>query len=588
LCAAAVAGFAYCWRVGSAIEIFYAASVRSMSASWHDFFYAAFDPAGTVSIDKLPGALWIQALAVRLLGVHPWVIDLPQAIEGILTVLVLYRAVRRLAGPGPAVAAAWVLAISPATVTLDRGNISDTLLVLLLVLAANSVVSALVKGRFRHVVFAGIWVGLAFQAKMIEAWLVVPALAVAYLVASRSSVRSKILAVVAMGISVVVVSLSWMTLVSLTPASQRPYVDGSQSDSVFEQVFDYNGFGRVGQLTPNQELGQTLGIGFLTAAPPGPAWNRLLTRAYGRDTGWLLPLALLIAVLGLIFTRRRIGSDLVFGGILLWGTWLVILAVVFSSTAINSYYLGALSPAIAALVGIGAKLAWERRQESTTRWIVLAAVLLSACYGWWLIPSAGTGVQEWFRPALLGVAVAAAVYCLLAMSNIGLRGAFTTSIVLSTVTLIFVPLVASVSVVTNDLGAFDTPFQPVETTTFLNAFFGAPLDIGSTLPEIESVRHGAPDLMATQTSVLAAPYIFSTGDEVLPIGGYTGTIPEPTLTALESMVATGQFELVLAGPSTSDPRVAWIAAHCIDLPQPKPVANRVTPILRAYYCERSS
>jgi 4-amino-4-deoxy-L-arabinose transferase-like glycosyltransferase len=205
--------------MGSSIEIFYAASVRSMSASWHDFFYAAFDPAGTVSIDKLPGALWIQALAVRAFGVHTWVVDLPQAVEGILTVLVLYRAVRRLAGPGPGVAAAFVLAISPATVTLDRGNISDTLLVLLLVLAANSVVSSLVTGNLRHLLVAGLWVGLAFQAKMIEAWFVVPALAIAYLVASRTSIASRVLQVAAMGVVVIVVSLSWMTLVSLTPAS---------------------------------------------------------------------------------------------------------------------------------------------------------------------------------------------------------------------------------------------------------------------------------------------------------------------------------------------------------------------------------
>ncbi len=383
-----------------------------------------------------------------------------------------------------------------------------------------------------------------------------------------------------------------MTLVSLTPASQRPYVDGSQNDSVFEQVFDYNGFGRVGQLSPNQELGRTLGIGFLTAPTPGPAWNRLLIRAYGRDTGWLLPVALLIVVLGLLFARRRTESDLVFAGILLWGTWLVILVVVFSTTAINSYYLGALSPAVAALLGIGGKLAWERRQAPATRWVVLAAVLVSAGYGWWLVPSAGTGVPVWLRPALVGVAVAAVVYSMIAMSTSRLRGAFMASIVLSIVTLVLVPVVASVSAVTNDLGAFDTPFQPIETTEFLNAFFGAPLDTGSTLPTIESARRGAPDLMATQTSVLAAPYIFATGDEVLPIGGYTGTVPEPSVSTLESMVAAGQFHLVLTGPMTTDPRVAWIAAHCINLPPPKqPAGNggpRVVQVVHAYYCLRSS
>jgi len=175
---AVVAGVANGWRMGSSIEIYYAAAVRSMSASWHDFAYGAFDPAGTISVDKLPGALWVQALSVRLFGFHTWALALPQVVEGAVTVLVLYRVVRRLSGVGAALVAAAVLAASPAAVTLDRGNISDTLLVLLLVLAADALVGSLVTGSGRGVLLAGLWVGLAFQAKMLEAWLVVPALAV--------------------------------------------------------------------------------------------------------------------------------------------------------------------------------------------------------------------------------------------------------------------------------------------------------------------------------------------------------------------------------------------------------------------------
>jgi hypothetical protein len=162
----------------------------------------------------------------------------------------------------------------------------------------------------------------------------------------------------------------------------------------------------VGQLSPNQEVGQTLGIGFLTADKPGPAWNRLLTHAYGRDTGWLLPEALLVVALGIVLTRRRIRSDLVFAGILLWGTWLVILVVLFSTTAINSYYLASLTPAIAALIGIGGKLAWEHRESVATRMVVLGSVLLTAAYCWWLVPRSGTGVPGWLRTAVVAVAVA--------------------------------------------------------------------------------------------------------------------------------------------------------------------------------------
>ena len=181
----------YGWRLGSSMEIFYGAADRSMSMSWHNFFFAAFDPAATISIDKLPGAFWIQALSVRLFGAHTWSLALPQVVEGVLSVLVLYRAVRRCAGPVAGIVAAGVLGISPATVTLNRGNVADSLLVLLLVLAADSLVSAVRTGRLTSLVMAGVWVGLAFQAKMVEAWLVLPALVVAYLVAGgpRPSLR---------------------------------------------------------------------------------------------------------------------------------------------------------------------------------------------------------------------------------------------------------------------------------------------------------------------------------------------------------------------------------------------------------------
>jgi len=189
---AALAGLLYAWVMGQdTLEYYYAAADRSMSMSWHNFIFGAFDPAGTSTVDKLPGALWIQALSVRAFGLHTWAIILPQVIEGILTVLVLYRAVTGLAGPAAGLIAALVLAVSPATVALDRENISDSLLILLLVLAADAVSGAIAglaagdagqdAGTLGRLILAGFWVGLAFQAKEIEAWMVLPALGLAYL-----------------------------------------------------------------------------------------------------------------------------------------------------------------------------------------------------------------------------------------------------------------------------------------------------------------------------------------------------------------------------------------------------------------------
>src|ERR1700733_8828538 len=210
---AVVAPLADAWgRAGASVEPFYGAAARSMSESWHDFIFGAFDPAGTVTVDKLPGALWLQALSLRVFGFHIWALILPQVVEGVLTILVLYRAARRLAGPAAGLTAAAVLAVTPVTVLLGRGNVSDSLLILLLVLAADATSAALLSGALPRVLLAGVWVGLASQAKMIQTGLALPALAAAYLLAAPAArLRTRCAHVALAGLVTVVISLSWMT-----------------------------------------------------------------------------------------------------------------------------------------------------------------------------------------------------------------------------------------------------------------------------------------------------------------------------------------------------------------------------------------
>ena len=218
-----------------------------MSQNWHDFFFGAFDPWGTVSVDKLPGAFWLQALSVRLFGFHIWAMVLPQAIEGTLTVLVLYRAVRRVGGAGAGLVAAAALATTPVTILLNRGNISDSLLILLLVLAADATTSAFMTGRLQPLVLAGVWVGLAFQAKMLQAWVVLPALFLAYILAAPVASLERRVGQVALSL-LAVVAVSLELDVRRLPRSRRtdrPYVDGSCNNSVFSQVFLYNGADRL-------------------------------------------------------------------------------------------------------------------------------------------------------------------------------------------------------------------------------------------------------------------------------------------------------------------------------------------------------
>ena len=588
LAVTALAALAYSWHVGSTIEIYYAAAVRSMSQSWHNFFFGAFDPAGTVTVDKLPGALWLQALSVRLFGFHVWSIMLPQAVEGALTVLVLYHAVRRLAGPLAGLLAVLVLAAYPATVTLDRGNIPDSLMILLLVLAADSTVTAIRTGRWRSAVLAGVWVSLAFQAKMLEAWLVIPALGVAYLVAAHGPLVARLGRVAVTGATTAVLSLSYMTLVALTPASSRPYVDGSTTDSIFHQVFVYNGFSRAGQPSPNQVLGQTLGTPLFSQAEPPPAWNRLFTGGYGHDTAWLVPAALVALVAVMVARRRAPRTDLVRAGALLWGAWLVVLGIVFTvSTTMNSYYAGALTPAVAGLLGLGGALAWERRRQATAALTVAATVLVTVGYAAWLLPPAGTGLPTWLAPTTvaLGLMAAAALVVLVRARRAERRASLLAPVAaaLAATALLLVPAAASASVVANALGPFDTPFQPVIVTTVLHHVF-APTPTPAGLAQLQAVRRGAPYLMAAQTSAVASPFIYATGEEVLPLGGYTGTVPTPTAAALRSMIAAGLFHLALIASPGATASAGYIAAHCLHVPQPHGGASVVAPKLRIYYC----
>ncbi|MGH8988895.1 MAG: hypothetical protein ACRDXC_09930, partial [Acidimicrobiales bacterium] len=253
--------------------------------------------------------------------------------------------------------------------------------------------------------------------------------------------------------------------------------------------------------------------------------------------------------------------------------------------------LGALSPPIGVLIAVGAGLAWDRRRAPSARVVAAGMVLGSAAYAWWLMPSAGTGVAGWIGPAAfsLGVLGAAGVIVTLARAQGLLR---TTSIAalgalgVLAVGGVLVPAVASATIVANNLGAFDTPFQPVAATRFLDAFFGAPLDVVALVPRLEKVRKGAPYLMAVQSSVLASAFVFATGQEVLPLGGYTGTQPEPPLRELAHMVARGDFHLVLAPGGSRLPQVVWISRHCLGLRTTE--ATSVLGPLRAFYCEPSS
>jgi len=561
----------------ASVEPFYGAAARSMSESWRDFIFGAFDPAGTVTVDKLPGALWAQALSLRIFGFHIWALVLPQVAEGVLTILVLYRAVRRLAGPAAGLTAAAVLAVTPITVLLGRGNVSDSLLILLLVLAADATSAALLTGSLRQLLLAGVWVGLAFQAKMIQAWLVLPALAAAYLLAAPAArLRTRCAHVALAGLVTAVVSLAWMTAVSLVPSQDRPYVDGSRDDSVYTQVFDYNGLGRLtgnwatvaGPPSPlvvaARENGQ-----LLTAETIGikPGWHRLLAGPFAADGGWLLPAAA-AGALGVFISRRREDRrDPLRAAAVLWGGWWLVLAVFFSAgTFINSYYVAALVPAVAALCGTGIAACGPGPWPARVRLIVAATVLGCAGYGAYLMSGTASGPVVLTAVALLAAAAAVAQLLLPASGTTG----HLTAVAFAAAAVLLLPAAASVSSVVRGLGPFDIPFEPPQIAHNNQALAAAAPALTRAVQRIELQTPPGDALFGTDTSGLAQSYILYSGREVLPIGGFLGNVPAPALATLRADISRGYVRVFVlpVSPPGPDPRVRWIESHCTRVPQP--------------------
>nr|WP_240942684.1 glycosyltransferase family 39 protein [Planosporangium thailandense] len=315
----------------------------------------------------------VEALSARIFGFSTWSVLLPQVVETVVTLLVLYGVVRRWIGPTAGILAAAAFATTPIVAALSHAEISDTLLTMLLVLAADATQRAVAGGRLRWLLLAGVWVGLAFQAKMVEAWGILPALALAYLVAAPGTVRRPLGHVGLAGLVTLAVSLSWIVMVLLTPASARPYIDGSTDNSPLSMVFDYNLFNRYG-------LNTDTAVGF--GRHGGAVASYMLGADVASQVGWLYPLAVIGLVCGIWWRGRTPRTDAVRAGFLLFGGWLAVYTAAFSTGRVaHTYYVVAVAPAVAALAGGGTVTLWQAyRRPGRRRWLLPATVAVSI--GW--------------------------------------------------------------------------------------------------------------------------------------------------------------------------------------------------------------
>jgi 4-amino-4-deoxy-L-arabinose transferase-like glycosyltransferase len=603
-------GALYLWDLSASgwANSFYAAAVEAGSKSWKAFFFGSFDSSNFITVDKSPASLWVMDLSARLFGVNSWSILVPNALEGVATVGVLYLTVRRWFSPAAALAAGTVVALTPVAALMFRFNNPDAFLVLLLTVAAYATVRTIERGNTGWIALAGALVGFGFLAKMLQAFLVVPGIGLAYMVAAPGTMGRRIRQV-AIGAAALVAAAGWWVLaVQLMPAADRPYIGGSQNNSLWNLIFGYNGFGR---LTGNE-------TGSVGGAARGGQWGVTgLTRLFGADMGsqisWLLPAALVLLVAGLVLGRRARRTDRTRAALILWGGWLVVSGLAFSlgRGIIHPYYTVALAPAIGAVVAVGGSAVWRRRHEAVGRGLMSAVVAMTALWSWTLMGRSPGWMPE-LRGLVVAVGVAAAVAILvMPWLERWARGAVLAAAILAalagpaayTLDTVATPHTGAIpsagpAITTSGGGPFAAGggrgFRPGfgQAGNGQGPSFGGagPAGAGGTAPApgaatgaagnggpgrgpaggtggpgnggglldaskpatalvryLDTGAHGYRWVLATVGANEAAGYQLSTGKAVMAIGGFNGTDPTPTLAAFEKLVAAHQIHYFITG-----------------------------------------
>jgi 4-amino-4-deoxy-L-arabinose transferase-like glycosyltransferase len=585
-------------------NLFYSAGVKSMLRSWHNFVFVSFDQGGLITVDKPPLALWVQAASAKLFGFSPLSLLLPEAIAGVLAVALLYVLLARRLGIAAALAGSLALAVFPSFVAVSRDNGVDPVLILLMILACGAAIRAAETGRLRTLVLCGVLVGLAFNTKTLAAFLVVPGIALGYIVCAPGSIARRVTQLLLGGLAMLAVAFAWIAFVDATPASKRPYVGSSTNNSELGLTFEYNGFGRVegqaggpgqvrtvpGAYVPasrQREVNDAVRAAARAAHPsrpappalaPAPAPRvstgreknpipfggpprllRLFGLGLGDQAGWILPFALfglfgvgLLALLALRAPPREedhwppLGRrDPRLATLLVLGVWFVVEAAVLSLSKgiVHPYYVSAIAPGAAAMAGAGAVAFVALARGPRRIWgLILAAAAIATTVAAQIVLLHREHYLLWFIPVLL-VGAAVGLAALLALRRLAAPAVALTFLLL---------LVAP--------GAYATTtwLAPVEGTFPVagpkhdagSGGYGVnqrDLAIDRALMEYVSAHGpGSRWALLTVASDTAAPLMLL-GLDAGAVGGYSGTDAALDGRGLARLVARGEARYVLLG-----------------------------------------
>ncbi|UGT40843.1 glycosyltransferase family 39 protein [Nocardia yamanashiensis] len=598
---------AYLWNLSANgwANSFYSAAVQAGSVSWKAFFFGSSDAANSITVDKTPLSLWPMELSVRVFGLSSWAMLLPQVLLGVASVALLWATVRRNFGAAAGLLAGLVLAVTPVAALMFRFNNPDAMLVFLMIAAAWAMTRAVADGRWRWLVLTGLFIGLGFLAKQLQVLLVVPALASTYLIAGPPKLGKRIAQLFAAGGAMIVGAGWWVLIAELWPVSDRPYFGGSQNNSIIELTLGYNGLGRL-----NGEEHGSVGPGGDMPTGGNGMWGstgitRLFEPAQGGQIAWLIPAALILLAAALLLRGKAPRTDARRASFILWGGWLVVTGLVFSfmKGIFHQYYTVALAPAIAVVAATGAVLLWRERDRAWVR-LALAAALAATTATAWMLLSRSSSYLPWLRWTVLAAGILGTVALLVKLPR--------KAAVAAACTAVFVGLAGPVAYVGQTLTAsHEGPIPSAgpsvghgfgpgggrwpggDTTDGRNGgarpgggptngsnqnggngigdsstggkpggamMGGGPVGgvMGASKPSDQVtalLRDGGTEytwVAATVSSNSAAGFQLATQLPVMPIGGFNGSDPSPTLAQFQQYVADKKIHYFITGSSNSE------------------------------------
>ncbi len=608
-------------------NLYYAATVKSMLVSWHNFFFAAFDPGGSLAVDKPPLGFWVQAICAYLLGLNGFALALPNAIAGILSIFMINKLVRQPFGPWAGLLAAAVLAVMPVAISAERNNTIDGLLVFVLLLAAWAFLQSVYTGKLRWLFLGAFIVGLGFNIKMLQAILPLPAFYGIYFFGTKQKWWKKALNLTLASVILVVVSFSWAVAVDLVPATERPYVDSTEHNTVMELIFGHNGIERLisirqsigldgaqnrpglpdppsstqpggqppslpGERPPSQGYppggesptnpegqyfpGGPMGIAGQAGDKSGsmdfgtPGTLRLFTTPLVGEASWLLPFALAgFMIVGVVLWKRPFDDKHI--ALILWAGWLIPEAIYFtySQGLMHAYYLIMMGAPIAGLTAATGWALLEIIRKRRVLGLSVAFILSGGTIFFQAIVLYGSSsAAPWTMAAAATLLAAGIVFGVSSMVRVRFAA--------GALSVFLIAMLAAPS-----LWSVLTTLNPAPNTTL--PYAGPAIQDSPDMPATQPGATGVAQnqslvefllantkpgsyLLATDRAQDSAAYILDTGRPVLTFGGFLGEYQEVTVEQVAELVNSGQLRYILSSATQQYQDIDnWVTQHCASI-----------------------